>query len=61
MRSSDHPPATLECEQLRLPVMLPWLVGFGTILAVLAMLLRTACSRFDSPSSALSCLQAKIK
>ena len=45
MRSSVHPPATLECEQLRLPVMLLWLVGFGTILAVLAMLLRTACSR----------------
>ena len=45
MRSSDHPPATLECEQLRLPVMLLWLVGFGTILAVLAMLLCTACSR----------------
>ena len=45
LRSSDHPPAALECEQLRLPVMLLCLVGFGTILAVLAMLLRTACSR----------------
>ena len=39
MRSSDHPPVTLQCEQLRLPVMLLWLEGFSTILAVLAMLL----------------------
>ena len=56
--SSDHPPATLECEQLRLPVMLLWLVGFGTILAVLAMLLCTACSRCQvllPPTARLAC------
>ena len=45
MRSSDHPPATLQCEQLRLPVMLRWLVGFGTILPVLAMLILHTASR----------------
>ena len=45
LRSSDHPPATLQCEQLRLPVMLRWLVGFGTILSVLAMLILHTASR----------------
>ena len=47
LRSSVHSPATLECEQPWLPVLLLWLVDFGTILAVLAVLLRTACSRFQ--------------
>ena len=45
MRSSVHPPATLECEQRRRPVMLLWLEGFSTILAALAMLLLRPASR----------------
>ena len=45
VRSSDHPTPTLEYEQLRLPVMLRWLVGFGTILPVLAMLILHTASR----------------
>ena len=63
LRSSDHPPAALECEQLRLPVMLLWLVGFGTILAVLAVLLRTACSRCQvllPPTARLACTQNSL-
>ena len=45
VRSSVHPPATLECEQRRRPVMLLWLEGFSTILAALAMLLLRPASR----------------
>ena len=45
LRSSVHPPATLECEQRRRPVMLLWLEGFSTILAALAMLLLRPASR----------------
>ena len=63
LRSSDHPPAALECEQLRLPVMLLWLVAFGTILAVLAVLLRTACSRCQvllPPTARLACTQHSL-
>ena len=45
MRSSVHPPATLECEKLRRPVILLWLEGFSTILAALAMLLLRPASR----------------
>ena len=47
MRSSVHPTPTLEYEQLRLPVMLRWLVGFGTILSVLAMLILASASRWQ--------------
>ena len=63
LRSSDHPPATVEYEQLRRPVMLLWLVGFVTILAVLAMLLCTACSRCQvllPPTARLSCTQHSL-
>ena len=63
MRSSVHPPATLECEQRRRPVMLLWLEGFSTILAVLAMLLRTACSRCQvllPPTARLACTQHSL-
>ena len=47
VRSSVHPTPTVQCEQLRLPVMLRWLVGFGTILSVLAMLILASASRWQ--------------
>ena len=61
--SSVHLPATLQCEQLRRPAMLLWMEGFGTILAVLAVLLRTACSRCQvllPPTARLACTQHSL-